>query len=84
MAQALVAAGEGIALLPRIMLQTRHPGVAIRPLASDPPMRRVSAARLATRYLSPATGRFVELLVAAGTRYAHPSAEDDSRRTDAW
>src|SRR5262249_37135747 len=28
MAQALVAAGEGIALLPRIMLQARHPGVA--------------------------------------------------------
>ena len=43
MAQALVAAGEGIALLPRLMLQARHPGVAIKPLAADPPMRRAGS-----------------------------------------
>jgi DNA-binding transcriptional LysR family regulator len=67
MAQALVAAGEGIALLPRIMLQARHPGVAIRPLATDPPMRRVSAVRLATRFLTPATERFIAVLVTAST-----------------
>ncbi len=65
MAQALVAAGEGIALLPRLMLRPAHPGVAIRPLATDPPERRVSAVRLATRYLTPATERFLALLVAA-------------------
>jgi len=65
MAQALVAAGEGIALLPRLMLQSRHPGVAVKPLAADPPLRRVSAVRLATRYLTPATERFIALLVAA-------------------
>ena len=67
MAQALVAAGEGIALLPRLMLRPAHRGVAIRPLASDPPLRRVSALRLSTRYLTPATERFLELLVAAST-----------------
>jgi DNA-binding transcriptional LysR family regulator len=65
MAQALVAAGEGIALLPRIMLRATRPDVAIRPLATDPPMRRISAVRLATRYLTPATERFTNLLVAA-------------------
>jgi DNA-binding transcriptional LysR family regulator len=70
MAQALVAAGEGIALLPRIMLQARNPGVAIRPLATDPPARRVSAVRLSTRYLTPATERFIELLAAASADYA--------------
>jgi DNA-binding transcriptional LysR family regulator len=70
MAQALVAAGEGVALLPRLMLRPAHPGVAIRPLAADPPMRRVSALRLATRYLTPATERFLELLVAAGADHA--------------
>ncbi len=70
MAQALVAAGEGIALLPRIMLQATHPGVAIRPLATDPPMRRISAVRLSTRYLTPATERFTALLVAASTDHA--------------
>ena len=70
MAQALVAAGEGIALLPRIMLRAAHPAVAIRPLSADPPMRRISAVRLATRYLTPATDRFLALLVKASTEYA--------------
>lgn len=70
MAQALVAAGEGIALLPRIMLQATHPRVAIRPLATDPPMRRISAVRLATRYLTPATERFIELLQSASAEHA--------------
>ena len=65
MTQALVAAKEGIALLPRLMLRAAHPGVAIRPLATDPPIRRVLAVRLSTRYLTPATERFLALLVAA-------------------
>src|SRR5207247_10700631 len=75
MAQALVAAGEGIALLPRLMLRPLHRGVAIRPLASDPPVRRVSALRLSTRYLTPATERFLALLLAASADYAatHPA-----------
>jgi DNA-binding transcriptional LysR family regulator len=72
MAQALVAAGEGIALLPRIMLQAKNRGVAIRPLATDPPMRRVCAIRLATRYLTPATERFIALLVTASADYSDP------------
>jgi DNA-binding transcriptional LysR family regulator len=72
MAQALVAAGEGIALLPRIMLQAKNRGVAIRPLATDPPMRRVCAIRLATRYLTPATERFITLLVTASADYSNP------------
>jgi DNA-binding transcriptional LysR family regulator len=73
MAQALVAAGEGIALLPRLMLRPANSGVAIRPLASDPPMRRISAVRLSTRYLTPATERFIALLVAASADYAATS-----------
>ena len=74
MTQALVAAGEGIAVLPRLMLQAAHPGVAIRPLASDPPIRRVSALRLSSRYLTPATERFLALLVGASEQYAEPLA----------
>lgn len=70
MTQALVAAGEGIALLPRLMLRPAHPGVAIRPLATDPPVRRVSALRLSTRYLTPATERFLTLLVSASADHA--------------
>ena len=75
MAQALVAAGEGIALLPRLMLQATHPGVAIRPLTTDPPMRRVSAVRLSTRYLTPATERFLALLVAAAADHADTDSD---------
>jgi DNA-binding transcriptional LysR family regulator len=70
MAQALVAAREGIALLPRLMLRPLHPGVAIRPLANDPPSRRVSALRLSTRYLTPATELFLALLVAASADHS--------------
>src|SRR5262245_23868077 len=73
MAQALVAAGEGIALLPRLMLRPAHPGVAIRPLVGDAPMRRVSAVRVSTRYLTAATERFTELLVAASADHVGPS-----------
>jgi DNA-binding transcriptional LysR family regulator len=74
MAQALVAAGEGIALLPRLMLHAKHPGVAIRPLAGNPPIRRVSALRLSTRYLTPATERFLALLVTASADHAESRA----------
>ena len=69
MTQALVAAGEGIALLPRLMLVAAHPGVAIRTLAADPPIRRVCALRLPTRYLTPATERFLALLDAAAEHW---------------
>ena len=72
MTQALVAAGEGIAVLPRLMLQAANPGVAIRPLATDPPVRRVLAVRLASRYLTPATERFLALLVSASAAYRDP------------
>ena len=62
MTQAMVAAGEGIAVLPRLMLSPAHPGVAIRPLAGDAPIRRVVALRLPTRHVSPPVERFLELL----------------------
>lgn len=68
--QAMVAAGFGIALLPRIMLLFGHPEVVVRPLADDAPIRRISAVRLPTRYLTAATGRFLELLVEASSGYS--------------
>ncbi|GAA3214108.1 LysR family transcriptional regulator [Actinocorallia longicatena] len=41
---ALVAAGHGIALVPRTALSVPHPGVTVRPLRPDPPPRRIWAA----------------------------------------
>jgi DNA-binding transcriptional LysR family regulator len=72
MTQAMVAAGEGIALLPRLMLRPFHPGVSIKPLGPGAPIRRIVAVRLPTRYLTPSVKRFLGLLGEAGERHAAP------------
>lgn len=70
--QAMVAAGEGIALLPRLMLDPPHPGVVIRPLSAGAPIRRIVAVRLPTRFFPPAAERFLELLREAAAGRAAP------------
>jgi DNA-binding transcriptional LysR family regulator len=61
--QALVANGMGVALLPQLALNAVHPGVAVRPLAGEAPMRWVFATRLGDAFRSPATGAMLQLLV---------------------
>lgn len=61
--QALVANGMGVALMPQLALSAVHPGVAVRPLAADAPMRYVYAARPRDAYRSPATTAMLQLLV---------------------
>ena len=63
--QAFVAAGLGIAVLPRLALDPVHPGVVVRDL-SDGPSRRVLAARLAGAAPSPIADEAVALLREAG------------------
>jgi DNA-binding transcriptional LysR family regulator len=72
MTQAMVAAGEGIALLPRLMLRPSHSGVTVKPLWPSAPVRRIVAVRLPTRYLTPSVERFLELLREASARHAAP------------
>jgi DNA-binding transcriptional LysR family regulator len=72
MTQAMVAAGEGIALLPRLMLRPVHPGVSVKQLGPGAPIRRIVAVRMPTRYLSPTVERFLALLGDAATRHAAP------------
>ena len=60
-AQALVAAGVGVTILPRLALTTVHPGVVVRTL-KKPPMRRVWAARTAGAYHSPASEAMLQIL----------------------
>jgi molybdate transport repressor ModE-like protein len=60
-AQALVAAGVGVTILPRLALTTIHPGVVARPLR-DAPVRDISAARLEGAYRSPASEAMVQIL----------------------
>ena len=60
-AQALVGAGVGVTILPRLALSTVHPSVTARSI-TKPPVRRVWAARLAGSYLSPASEAMVQIL----------------------
>jgi DNA-binding transcriptional LysR family regulator len=60
-AQALVAAGVGVTLLPQLALTTIHPGVVARRL-TDPPARRIWAARLEGAYASPASDAMLQTL----------------------
>jgi DNA-binding transcriptional LysR family regulator len=66
-AQALVASGVGVTLLPRMALTALHPGVVPRALHGAP-VRRVLAARVAGRFHSPASDAMLAILrdVAAG------------------
>jgi molybdate transport repressor ModE-like protein len=60
-AQALVAAGVGVALLPELALTTLHPGVVARRLVNAP-ARRIWAARLEGAYASPASDAMLQTL----------------------
>jgi molybdate transport repressor ModE-like protein len=60
-AQALVAAGVGVTLLPRLALATVHPAVEVRKL-SDAPVRRIWSARFASDYASPASEAMLQIL----------------------
>jgi molybdate transport repressor ModE-like protein len=60
-AQALVAAGVGVALLPQLALTTVHPGVVARRLVNAP-ARRIWAARLVDAYASPASDAMLQTL----------------------
>jgi molybdate transport repressor ModE-like protein len=70
-AQALVAAGVGVTIQPRLALTTVHPGVTTRALVNAP-VRRVWAARLDGAYGSPASDAMLQTLqdVAAEFREA--------------
>ena len=70
---AMVAAGEGVSILPRLMLDPLHADVVVKPVEGDAPIQRVAAVRLPTRYLAPATAEFLEVL--------HEAAK---RRVDSW
>jgi DNA-binding transcriptional LysR family regulator len=75
-AMALVAAGVGVTIFPRLALTPMHPGVVARSLGRDAPVRRIWAARLADGYRSPASEAMVQILldVAEEFRESEPLA----------
>ena len=61
-AQAFVAAGVGVTMMPQLALTTLHPSVVTRSLGAGPPVRRIWAARLADGYRSAASEAMVQIL----------------------
>jgi DNA-binding transcriptional LysR family regulator len=61
-AQALVAAGVGVTIFPRLALNPLHPGVVARSLGTDAPVRRIWAARPAEGYRSAASEAMLQIL----------------------
>lgn len=65
---AMVAAEEGVSILPRLMLDPLHADVVVRPVEGDAPVQRVAAVRLPTRHLAPAAAEFLSALQEAAGR----------------
>ncbi|WP_445516902.1 LysR family transcriptional regulator [Streptomyces sp. NEAU-174] len=58
-AQAMVAAGLGVALAPTLALEGIRPGVSVLPLRPPAPVRRILLVRMADHALTPAAGAFL-------------------------
>jgi DNA-binding transcriptional LysR family regulator len=68
--QGLVAAGVGVALIPRLALTRVHPGIVVRELSPASPTRRVVAATMLGPGVAPAAKTMIRILrdVAASYR----------------
>jgi DNA-binding transcriptional LysR family regulator len=73
--QGLVAAGVGVALIPRLALTHVHPGIVVRALSPRSPARRVVAATLVVAGTSPAAGTIIEILADVAKRYTGDPAQ---------
>ena len=67
--QGLVAAGVGVALIPRLALTNVHPGIVVRSLAPQSPTRKVTAATLPGAAVAPAAKRMIAVLREVSDRY---------------
>jgi DNA-binding transcriptional LysR family regulator len=68
-AQAFVATGVGVSVLPRLALEPVHPAVVVRSLGREAPIRLVQAARLAEGYRSPASEAMIQILQDVSEEY---------------
>jgi DNA-binding transcriptional LysR family regulator len=67
--QGLVAAGVGVALIPRLALTNVHPGIVVRALAPRSPARKVTIATMAGPGVAPAAKPMIEVLRDVSRRY---------------
>jgi DNA-binding transcriptional LysR family regulator len=68
--QGLVAAGVGVALIPRLALTRVHQGIVVRALAPHSPTRQVIAATMAGRGGAPAAQAMIGILKEVARRYS--------------
>jgi DNA-binding transcriptional LysR family regulator len=71
--QGLVAAGVGVALIPRLALTRVHGGIVVRGLAPRSPARKVTAATLTEPGADPAARSMIALLTDVARRYNNGS-----------
>jgi DNA-binding transcriptional LysR family regulator len=67
--QGLVAAGVGVALIPRLALSQRQPGLVVRKLAPQSPVRRIFAATADDPGVVPAAGVMLRILYERAREY---------------
>ncbi len=78
--QGLVAAGVGVALIPRLALTHVHPGIVVRALAPRSPARKVTAATIGGRAVSPAAHAMIRILKDVAEHYAGDELTSPARR----
>ncbi len=67
--QGLVAAGVGVALIPRLALSRVHPGVVVRELRDGGPIRQVTVATVAGGGVAPAARSMIQMLGDVARRF---------------
>jgi DNA-binding transcriptional LysR family regulator len=67
--QGLVAAGVGVALIPRLALSRVHPGIVVRALAPRSPARKVVTATMDGPGVTPAAKTMIKVLGEVARRY---------------
>jgi DNA-binding transcriptional LysR family regulator len=72
--QGLVAAGVGVALIPRLALTRVHPGIVVRPLEPSSPVRSVVAATAPEPGTAPAARAMVRILADIAPTYIAAAA----------
>jgi DNA-binding transcriptional LysR family regulator len=72
--QGLVAAGVGVALIPRLALTRVHQGIVVRELAPASPARKVIAATMPGPGVAPAAKTMIKVLADVAERYMPAAA----------
>jgi DNA-binding transcriptional LysR family regulator len=73
--QGLVAAGVGVALVPRLALTHVHPRIAVRELSPRSPARKVVAATMAGPGVAPAARTMLKILTDVAREYTEPTEQ---------